>query len=60
MARIITLSDDEIDCFNAYIEDGDMEVAFGNTDWNHIYSKIVGDRVSDFAKRMRDRDYDEY
>lgn len=58
MARTIVLTDDEIDCFNAYIEGNGMPVAFGNTDWNSIYHKIVGDRVSDYAREMMDREYD--
>lgn len=36
------LSDDDIDTFNAYLEDNDMPTAFGNTDWRKIYHKIVG------------------
>lgn len=44
------LSKDEADTFNAYIE-GDIKTAFGNTDWNHIYRKIVGDNSSEFAEK---------
>ena len=44
------LSKDESDTFNAYIE-GDIKTAFGNTDWNHIYRKIVGDNSSEFAEK---------
>ena len=38
------LTDDEIDVFNAYLEDGDMKTVFKNTDWLNIYKKIVGNR----------------
>ena len=37
------LSDDDIDTFNAYLEDNDMSTAFGNSDWRNIYMKIVGE-----------------
>ena len=37
------LSDDDIDTFNAYLEDNDMPTAFGNSDWRNIYRKIVGE-----------------
>lgn len=37
------LSDDDIDTFNAYLEDNDMPTAFGNSDWRRIYQKIVGE-----------------
>lgn len=53
--RIIELTSEEIDCFNAYIEDAKMDVAFGNSDWRSIYHKIVGDRVSEYAKEKMDR-----
>lgn len=36
------LPDEDIDTFNAYLEQNDMKTAFGNSDWNKIYSKIVG------------------
>lgn len=44
------LSKDEADIFNAYLED-DIKIAFKNTDWNHIYRKIVGDNSSEFAEK---------
>nr|DAH71474.1 MAG TPA: hypothetical protein [Caudoviricetes sp.] len=44
------LSKDESDTFNAYLE-GDIKIAFGNTDWNHIYRKIVGNNSSEFAEK---------
>lgn len=46
-----TLTEDEIDIFNDYIECNDMPVAFGNSDWRLIYNKIVGGKESDYAKR---------
>lgn len=48
--KTCVLSKDESDIFNAYLE-GDMEIAFGNTDWNHIYRKIVGNNSSEFAEK---------
>lgn len=44
------LSKDEADIFNAYLED-DIRIAFKNTDWNHIYRKIVGNNSSEFAEK---------
>lgn len=44
------LSKDEADIFNAYLE-GDIKIAFRNTDWNHIYKKIVGNNSSKFAEK---------
>ena len=37
------LSDEDIDTFNAYLEDNDIPTAFGNSDWMTIYKKIVGE-----------------
>lgn len=37
------LSDDDIDTFNSYLENNDIPVAFGNSDWCAVYKKIVGD-----------------
>lgn len=48
--KACVLSKDEADTFNTYIE-GDIKTAFGNTDWNHIYRKIVGDNSSEFAEK---------
>lgn len=53
-SRTITLTEEEIECFNAYIESEKVDVAFGNTDWCSIYHKIVGDKVSDYAKDKMD------
>lgn len=36
------LPDEDIDTFNAYLEQNDMKSAFENSDWNKIYRKIVG------------------
>lgn len=58
MSRIIALTDEEIDCFNSYIEDlegTEMDINFENSDWCDIYLKIVGDKVSDYAKRKSGR-----
>lgn len=47
------LSKEECDIFNTYLQ-GDIRVAFGNSDWNHIYYKIVGENSSDFAEKCMD------
>ena len=47
----VTLTDEEIDCFNAYIEDAKMNTAFGNSDWREVYRKTVDGRISDYAAR---------
>lgn len=52
------LSKDEIDTFNAYIESNDMPIAFGNSDWRAIYSKLVGEKASDKIKKWMSVDYD--
>lgn len=44
------LSKDEADVFNTYLE-SNIKIAFGNTDWNHIYRKIVGNNSSEFAEK---------
>lgn len=36
------LSDEEIDTFNAYLEENDLPTAFRKTDFVNIYKKIVG------------------
>lgn len=48
------LSKDEADTFNAYLE-SDIKIAFGNTDWNHIYRKIVGNNSSEFAEKCMEK-----
>lgn len=35
------LSDEEIDTFNAYLEENDLPTAFGNTDFVNIYKKLL-------------------
>mgnify|MGYP006918540477 FL=1 len=52
--KTCVLSKDESDTFNAYLE-GDMKIAFGNTDWNHIYRKIVGNNSSEFAEKCMEK-----
>lgn len=49
------LSDKDIAVFNSYIESNDMPVAFGNSDWNNVYSKVVGRQQSAKAKEWQDR-----
>lgn len=44
------LNKEEADTFNTYLED-DIRIAFKNTDWNHIYRKIVGNNSSEFAEK---------
>lgn len=36
------LSDDDIGIFNSYLENSNMKMAFGNSDWVKIYKNIVG------------------
>lgn len=55
MERTITLTEEEIGCFNEYLKSEKVDVAFGNSDWCSIYHKIVGDRVSDYARDRMDR-----
>ncbi len=56
--REAILSKKDSDIFNEYLEKGDIETAFGNSDWNHIYRKIVGDNSSDFAEKCMDDIYE--
>ena len=44
------LSQKQAEIFNIYIEGNDMPMAFGNSDWNMIYSMIVGNVKSDKIK----------
>lgn len=37
------LNDTDIDIFNAYLEDDNVQQAFKNSDWIEIYYKIVGE-----------------
>lgn len=38
--------------------EGDMKMAFGNTDWNHIYRKIVGNNSSEFAEKCMEKGFE--
>lgn len=49
------LTEEEIDCFNEYLEDEKVDVAFGNSDWWNIYRKIVGDKISDYARSRKEK-----
>ena len=60
LERKPVLTKEEADCFNAYLEDAEMDIAFGNSDWNEIYQKIVGSNVSDYARRKQDYYYDSF
>lgn len=51
----LVLTDDEIEIFKSYIDDGDMEVAFGNSDWVEIYLKITRFAFSDKAANLVDK-----
>ena len=55
MERTITLTEEEIDCFNAYLESEKVDIAFGNSDWCSIYHKIVGSKVSNYARDKMDK-----
>ena len=55
MERTITLTDEEINCFNAYLESEKVDIAFGNSDWRSIYHKIVGNKISDYARDRIDK-----
>lgn len=49
------LSEEQAEIFNSYIENNDMLTAFGNSDWNKIYSMIVGNVKSDKIKELIER-----
>lgn len=49
----ISLTDDDIEIFQAYIEDAKVDIAFGNSDWNEVYDKIVDSNWSEYAKERR-------
>lgn len=53
------LSDKEIRTFNAYLEDNDIPTACGNSDWNEVYTKIVGDKVSPKLRAWKNRAYEQ-
>ena len=49
--KVGKLSDTEVKTFEKYIESNDMPTAFGNSDWCHIYRKIV--RQHDDSEKIR-------
>ena len=52
------LSEDDIETFNAYLEDNDMPTAFGNSDFVRIYKRIVGDlKYSDKLKDWMEQNH---
>ena len=53
----LVLTDDEIEIFKAYIDDGDMETAFGNSDWIDVYLKITRFVCGDKAKQLINKCY---
>lgn len=45
------LSEEDVETFNKYLEDNDLPIAFGNSDFVRIYKRIVGDsKGSDILK----------
>ena len=50
------LSEDDKAVFESYIEMNDMPVAFGNSDWCNVYSKIVGLTGSEKIKNWIDEE----
>lgn len=45
------LSEEDAETFNKYLEDNDLPIAFGNSDFVRIYKRIVGDsKGSDILK----------
>lgn len=53
LRNVCMLSDSDIDTFNSYLEDNDMPTAFGNTDFRHIYKKIVGDHDTEGCEKIK-------
>ena len=53
------LSDKEIETFNAYLEDGNIPTACGNSDWNEVYHKIVGNNTSAKLDKWREDLYEQ-
>lgn len=52
------LSEDDIETFNAYLEDNDLPTAFGNSDFVQIYKRIVGDsKSSDILKSWMEQNH---
>ena len=55
------LSDEDIAVLNRYMEDGDLPVAFGNSDFADIYRKIVGQgKESEKIKKWMDGGYENF
>ena len=55
----VLLSDEDVETFNAYLEDNDLPIAFGNSDFVRIYKRIVGDlkcseKLKDWIEQKRD------
>lgn len=51
------LSEKDAETFNKYLEDNDMPIAFGNSDFVQIYKRIVGDsKSSDILKSWMQQD----
>lgn len=51
------LSEKDAETFNKYLEDNDMPIAFGNSDFVQIYKRIVGDsKSSDILKSWMEQD----
>lgn len=53
------LSEDDIETFNAYLENNDIPTAFVNSDFVRIYKRIVGDtkcseKLKDWMEQKRD------
>ncbi len=48
----LVLTDEEIETFKSYIDDDDMKIAFGNSDWVKIYHKITRFSPSDKAANL--------
>ena len=46
------LSEDDIETFNAYLEDNDLPTAFRNSDFVRIYKRIVGDL--EYSEKLKD------
>lgn len=53
------LSDKNIATFNTYLEDNDIPTACGNSDWNEVYTKIVGDKISPKLRQWKNRAYEQ-
>ena len=54
------LSEEELDTFNAYIDDCMDSIAFGNSDWVAVYKKITQGRMSEKSEYRCQRARDDY